>query len=353
MQVEKRNELVELTKDNYERDFSDRHLLDEALANCAEQKPNDTALIDAAGGKTLNWQNFEQATTAIAVRLLDLGFEQGDVFASALPVITEQALLYYGCLKIGALFLPLNPMLDRKTGLRAVAQIKAKAYAAYVSGQDLSGIGEALEKNCPTVETFLCFGGDAGLAQDGSAFIEGARDFARSEHEKGMDSEILNTFTERGMEIEEEDPALALLVSREGEEVRIKQLSHMEISFQNMRIGGACNLQEASCMIANQPAHTMEGLFGQITSAVFWGRKAVLTDGTDAAQTLKAVVQYKADVLIQDQQQYEAMWNLADYESHDLSSLACVVCTSTDTDDQFIKSLAAMAPLSGCIAVFP
>ncbi len=325
--------IPQLTADDYERDFSDRHLLDEALANWAEEKAGDTALISAENGNEITWEQFEQATTAIAVKLLDMGFEKGDVFATALPMIPEHVLLYYGCLKIGALMLELDPEMDAEAMRQAIEHMQAKAFAFSASPTfDASSL--------PCVRSWLQFGADASsfaAAENGASFIEGARDFARSEHAKGMDSEILNTFTMRGMELDEEDPALAVYVDIENGTPRIAQLSHQAISCQNMNLGSALGLQQNSRLLAT-PLPCGLSLLLHITSAVFWGKTAVLLPSFDAA----AIEKYAVDTLLLLPEQLETLWN----SKKDLHvQTAC--CLSVPQDPDFTENLKTFAAIAG------
>ncbi len=348
------NGWTELTRDNYERDFADRHLLDEALANQAETQPQAIALTDAVGGVSYTWQEFEQTTTAIAAKLIDLGFEKGDVFASYLPMQAEQALLAYSCLKIGALYLVLNPQTDLQMLADAVAELTVKACA--IEG-DLPSrepdFADNLKAACPALETLICFGTadpPAGCIA-GESFIEDARIFAKAEYEKGMDSDVLNRFTMRGMEIDEDDPAVAQLVTRTEKKPTLHTLSHRSISYSNMLIG-AIGLEDAACIIANLPAYDL-GLLGQLASAVFWGKRTLLMRSFDAKQTLDAVAGNEGVALIGKPEQFQAIWALDTYADCDRATLTAAVCLGSEPATHFTDRLTYMAPAAGCRSDLP
>jgi len=99
------------------------------IAYWANAKPDALAIINADTGVEVTWQRFEQASTAFALKLLDMGFKKGDFLATSLPMLTEHIFLEYACFKIGVIYTPLDLRLKGPEVIRSLALIKAKGYA--------------------------------------------------------------------------------------------------------------------------------------------------------------------------------------------------------------------------------
>ena len=85
------------TLGHYEHDFADRHSLHGVIAKWAAEKPQALAIIDADSQKQYTYQQFDQITSALALKLLKLGFRKGDFLATSLPFLPEHVFLEYAC----------------------------------------------------------------------------------------------------------------------------------------------------------------------------------------------------------------------------------------------------------------
>ena len=108
MKLETRHGVPQCTLENYEQDFADRHLLHQVVAKWAREKPDALAIINAETKQEITWKQFEQATTALAMLLLQMGFQKGDFLATSLPYLTEHVYLEYACFKTGVIHVPLD-----------------------------------------------------------------------------------------------------------------------------------------------------------------------------------------------------------------------------------------------------
>ncbi|GAA1324098.1 long-chain fatty acid--CoA ligase [Leucobacter albus] len=66
------------------------------------------------GESELSYQQFEQATQLVAALLQQEGVRPGDRIALMLPNVPHFALLYYGALRLGAIVVPMNPLLKER-----------------------------------------------------------------------------------------------------------------------------------------------------------------------------------------------------------------------------------------------
>ena len=69
-----KNRVPQYTLEHYERDFADRHLLHGCIEKWAREKPDFTAIIDAETGRQFSYRQFDETATALALKLLEMGF---------------------------------------------------------------------------------------------------------------------------------------------------------------------------------------------------------------------------------------------------------------------------------------
>ena len=66
----------------YEDDYFDRQLVHESIEKWAREKPKNIALISANSGQKFTWKEFDDNSTAIAYKLIEMGIEKGDFIAA-------------------------------------------------------------------------------------------------------------------------------------------------------------------------------------------------------------------------------------------------------------------------------
>jgi long-chain acyl-CoA synthetase len=83
------------------------------LVRSAGDTPNALALRFGDGG-TMTYAELEEASRRAAALLYELGVKAGDRVAMMLPNVPHFAVLYYGTLRIGAVVVPMNPLLKER-----------------------------------------------------------------------------------------------------------------------------------------------------------------------------------------------------------------------------------------------
>src|SRR4051795_1317618 len=81
------------------------HLYDALTARFG---PRDKPFLTTPEGRTVSYGDLEEGSAKIASVLRDLGVGPGDRVAVQVEKSPEAVLLYLGCLRAGAVFLPLN-----------------------------------------------------------------------------------------------------------------------------------------------------------------------------------------------------------------------------------------------------
>jgi acyl-CoA synthetase (AMP-forming)/AMP-acid ligase II len=118
--------LPQLTLDDYNRKFADRHLLHGVVAKWARERPEAISLLSAETGRTVTWSEFDRFTTALACEWLRLGFKKGDCMVTLLPMSVDHVLLEYSLFKIGVIVVPLDLRLPAVEVLRVVEMLRPR-----------------------------------------------------------------------------------------------------------------------------------------------------------------------------------------------------------------------------------
>src|SRR5574338_1301488 len=100
--------IPQVTLDQYELDYADRHLIHAAVDYWARKKPDEPAIINASRGTQLTWAGLRDASHRLAAALAPLGFRKGDFLAASLPLLDEHIVLEYACFRLGVIHAPLD-----------------------------------------------------------------------------------------------------------------------------------------------------------------------------------------------------------------------------------------------------
>ena len=288
-----------------------------------------------------------------ALRLLDMGIEQGDRVATQLVLVPEHMILMYACFKIGAIIAPLDVRLTENEVVRDVNKISPKAFffLGKTPVKDFRKMGQAVKEGCPSVEHLVQFTPNPGPGEllDGALAITQMMDKKRLVWLK-----LKNIFTgglaKAYAMVGPRTPALIIYTTGTTGEPKPALLCHENIIVQNQILFRAfeqnVSLDKFVCLVNLPPSHV-----GCVTetfmTTLFAGGTAVLLRIFDAHNTLEAIQKHKITVLGQIPTMFRMLWNLPDYHKYDLSSLEFVVYGGSSVDLGFLKKMAAMAPNFG------
>jgi len=336
-------QMPQFSLDDYEKLFADRHRLQDVVAKWAKERPAVPALLDAEGGRAVTWSEFDRFTSALAAELLRLGFAKGDFLVTLLPMSVNHVLLEYSCFKIGVIVAPLDLRLSPAEVIRALEILRPRGFATLgVKAQfDLRPLWLAVQARCTWIEHLI--------AVDSDEEIPGTRSLASiveaaSSHEIDSDSE-----TEvASVAVTEFDGALVIFTTGSTGSPKPALLSHRNITVQNMCMCGAFfGGDRGSRILVNLPASHVGGQTEALMSILFGGGTAVLLELFDAGRSMRAISQYRVEILGQIPAMYNLEWMLKDYDRHDLSSLKFAAYGGNAVSRPFIDQLAAMSPLIG------
>ncbi len=351
IQFERRNGVPQMTLEHFERDFGDRHLLHGIVAKWAKELPDALAIINADTGETLTWTRFQQLSTALALKLLDMGYRTGDFLATSLPLLTQHVLLEYACFQIGVVAVPLDLRLKGPEVIRCLGLVKPKGFAflGKTPVADFRDLGRAVQATCPFVEHLIQFSAPdeciAG-ALSAAALAADAGRLAAEAAQAGAASALLRRHREALAAVGENDGCLVIFTTGSTGYPKPALLSHRSITCQNMCIGYGFGMGEPGTMrmLVNLPPSHVGCQTEQLMTTFFLGGTAVILHVFDAAKSLKAIQDHAVTCFGQIPALFNMEWRLPDYDAYDLKSLKFALYGGQQVPRAFLDRLATMAP---------
>ena len=351
-QVEKLHGVPQYTLEHFEEDFGHLHLVHGAVSHWAKVKPEAVAMIDAETDQSWTWVEIDRTTTALAMQLLEMGFEKGDFLATSLPLLPEHVFLEYACFKIGVIHAPLDLRLKGPEVIRSLGLIQAKGFAflGKTPVADFSPVGEAVQAHCPFVEHFIQFvppGQEIDGAVSAFTLAAQARALGEAAAKDPAGTPALHKLLAAMAAIDENDGAQVIYTTGSTGLPKPALLSHRNITCQNMCLGAAFGMFEDSRMLVNLPPSHVGCQAEQLMTTFFGGGTAVLLHIFDPEKSLKAIEDYKVNSFGQIPALFALEWRLPNYADFDLSSLAFALYGGQQVSRQFLEQLQQMSPKFG------
>lgn len=347
-ELAQKNGVPQYTLDHYEEDFADRHLLHDAIAKWAREKPDFPAIIEFDTGREFSYSQFDKITTALALKLVEHGYRKGDFLATSLPLMAEHIFLEYACFKIGVIHAPLDLRLKAPEVIRSLGLIQAKGFAflGNTPVADFRPLGKAVQEHCPFVTHFLQF-------SPPEETIEGAMSAMALAGEalplvvNPKSSPAFENYQAIAASVTETDGAQVIYTTGSTGYPKPALLSHRNITCQNMCLAGAFGITDASRMLVNLPPSHVGCQGEQLMTTFFAGGTAVVLRVFDAEKSLKAIEGYKVDIMGQIPAMFNFQWRLPNFADYDLSSLKFALYGGQQVTRPFLEQLTQMAPRCG------
>ena len=347
-----RGGVPQYTLEHFETEYADRHLLHGIIAKWAKEKPDQIAMEVVDTKASYTYAQFDRMTTALALKLLKMGFKKGDFLATSLPFLAEHIFIEYACFKIGVIHAPLDLRLKAPEVIRSLELIQAKGFAflGKIPIADFSLLGKAVQQACPFVDTFIQFSPpDETIDGAVSAFVVAAE--AKAEAEAIMadpaNSPELKAYMEITGSITENDGCQVIYTTGSTGFPKPALQSHRNITCQNMCLGAAFGMDEAPRMLVNLPPSHVGGQAEQLMTPFFWGGTCVVMHIFDPEKTMQAIQDYKVRHFGQIPALFAMEWRLPNYADYDRSSLQFALYGGQQVSRQFLEQLSQMAPRFG------
>jgi len=344
-EVRLRNGVPQYTLEHYNGEFGDRHLLHGVVEKWAKERPEKIALEIVDTGEKYSYREFDEITTALAVHLVELGHKKGDFVATMLPLLVEHIFLEYACFKIGAIHAPLDLRLKAEEVLRSLGLIQARTFVfqGKTAVGDFSPLGVAVQQHCPFVQQFIQFAPANETVADA---LPVSRIVARVEAllSNPSVSSSWHKYQEIANSVQETDGAQVIYTTGSTGLPKPALLTHRNITAQNMCLGGAFDMTDGARMLVHLPPSHVGCQGEQLMTTLFWGGTALVMHLFDAERTLKAIQDYKVEILGQIPAMFAMQWILPNYDSYDLSSLKLALHGGQQVSREFLSKLCTMAP---------
>jgi len=333
------------TLEHYEGEFGDRHFLHGVVTKWAKERPDTVALKIVDTGETYTYKEFDEITTALAVHLVEMGYQKGDFVATMLPLLAEHIFLEYACFKIGAIHAPLDLRLKVDEVIRSLGLIQAKAFVfqGKTPIADFSPLGVAVKEHCPFVEKFIQF----APPNETVAGAISAEDLAQKVErllENPSRSDGWQRYQEMTQSVKESDGVQVIYTTGSTGLPKPALLTHRNITSQNMCLGGGFDMTHGARMLVHLPPSHVGCQGEQLMTTLFWGGTAIVMHLFDAEKTLRAVQEHQVEVLGQIPAMYAMQWALPNYKDYDLSSLQLALHGGQQVTQEFLVQLSSMAP---------
>lgn len=323
--------IPQVTLQQFDDEYRDRHLIHGALDWWAARKPDDVAIINATRGTRLTWRELERGSMAIAAELARMGFRKGDFLAASLPMLNEHILLEYACFRLGVIHAPLDLRLQPAEVVRCLNLIRPKGYffLGKTPAADFRALGEVVRAQCASIEHLVQFSpADQCIPGATSMFDLLAR--ARPEPVES--------------EVNEHDGAQVIFTTGSTGSPKPALLSHRGITCQNLCLGTAFGFGPGQRVLCNLPASHVGGQAEVLMTCLFTGAEAVTLEVFDAGKSLDAIEQHGVTLIGQIPAMFNLEWRTAGFPERNFASLRTAVYGGQAVPRPFLDRMLQMAP---------
>jgi len=325
-------------------------LLNNYVEKWASEMPNKKAIIQYEDGREISYKEFNSLIDFFALRLLDMGIKKGDVVSSQLVLFPEHMAIMYACLKIGAIFAPLDLRLKKEEVRRDLDKIKPKIF--FIHGKtpliDFNEIAEYIYNHCDYIEQMVQVLAEPNTDKpiDGAISIQQMMPKA-----KLIALKVKNIFSGKlnkaYQQVTTKTPAIIIFTTGTTGSPKPALMSHENIIVQNQILALGSEMTANDCILVNLPPSHVGCITETLMTMMFLGGTAIFLKVFSVENSLKAIQKHKVTILGQIPTQYRMMWNEPDYEKYDLTSLKFAVYAGSSVDVAFLKQLQTMAPKIG------
>jgi acyl-CoA synthetase (AMP-forming)/AMP-acid ligase II len=325
--------IAQVTLEQYEQEYRDRHLIHRAVDYWAGRNPDDLAIVNATRGTTLTWRQLQRGSMALANELWRRGFRAGEYLAASLPLLDEHILLEYACFRLGVIHVPLDLRLPAAEVIRCLSLVRAKGYCflGKTPLADFAALGEAVREQCGFIEHLVQFSAPADC-------IAGAVSFGQwMQAAQNRPPAAISGPSEQ-------DGAQVIFTTGSTGSPKAALLSHRGITCQNLCLGTAFAFGPGQRVLCNLPASHVGGQAEILMTSLFTGAAAVTLEIFDAVKSLDAIERHGVTLLGQIPAMFNLEWRTSDYARRNLASLRSAVYGGQAVPRPFLERMLQMAP---------
>ena len=98
------------------------------LDKWAQETPNKIAIIQHEDNRYVTYKQLKTLSAFFALKLIDLGIKKGDIISTQLALFPEHIALMYACMRIGAIFSPIDLRLKKEEVRRDLDKTQSKMF---------------------------------------------------------------------------------------------------------------------------------------------------------------------------------------------------------------------------------
>lgn len=337
--------LPQYSWEDYHRDYSDRHLLHGVVAKWAAERPHQTAIIEFDTGREVTYQELHDQSTALALRLVELGYRKGDFLATLLPLTVEHILLEYACFQIGVIHAPLDTRLKADEIVRSLGLIQAKGFVTprRAADGDEPDIAEAVRGSCDYLQHLLiCGEGNPSLPGElpASALFQVGPATRNN-------ASLVHRYKELSKQVCSTDGAQVIYTTGSTGLPKPALLSHRNITVQNLCLAGGAGLLNISRWLVNLPPSHVGCQAEELMTIFFTGATAVILHRFDPEMSLRAIERYQVEAIGQIPSMFQMQWHLPHCANFDLRSVRVALFGGQQVTRPFVQQLCDAFPQVG------
>lgn len=278
---------AEYSKPFYESGAWRRRTTLDDLHDQARVQPSTPAIVNHySSGEpqyTLTWGELDDAVRRAALGLVDLGVARGEVVAFQLPNWWQFSVIYFACVQVGAIALPIMPIMRKREVGQALAVVGSRVFIVPARYRHYDYVGMALElrDSLNALEHVFVIGeGDPP---------EGAKSFASYFLERDADTERYAELDQRAAKPDE--IAVVKFTSGTTGEAKGVLHTHNTLFATTRAIPELMQLDSSDVVVMPSPLVHMSGFLYGLLMPMTWGMKAVYQDVWDGPTMLKLINQ--------------------------------------------------------------
>lgn len=325
-------------------------LINSYLEKWAKETPNHIAIIQHEDDRFVSYKQLKTLSDFFALRLVNMGIKKGDIVATQLALFTEHIALMYACLKIGAIFAPLDLRLKKEEVVRDLDKIKPKIFFFFGKTPliDFNEIGEYVYNHCNYINYMVQLLMDPIKEKpiQGVITIQEMMLKPKLILLKIKDS-LTGDLKKIYKTIDTKTPAIIIFTTGTTGTPKPALLSHENIIIQNEILCKGAQMDKNNRTLVNLPPSHVGCITETLLTTFYMGATAVLLKVFQVKLSLEAIEKHKVTLLGQIPTQFRMMWAEPDYKKYDLSSLKFAAYGGSSVDVEFLNKLALMAPKFG------
>jgi fatty-acyl-CoA synthase len=317
------------------------------LDKWAQETPNKVAIIQHEDNRYVTYKQLKALSAFFALKLVDLGIKKGDIISTQLALFPEHIALMYACMRIGAIFSPIDLRLKKEEVRRDLDKTQSKMF--FFHGKtpliDFNEIGEYVRENCPYIKYLIQVLPDP----KGEKPIDGAQTIQSMMSKPGLVwLKLKDIFTGKLEKItrnlDTQLPAIIIFTTGTTGPPKPALMSHENVIVQNEILTRSTGMKNTDRTLVNLPASHVGCLTEAMLTTFYGGATAVFLKVFNVDLSLQAIEKHKVTLLGQIPTQFRLMWAHPDYSGYDLSSLRFAIYGGSSVDIEFLNKLAKMAP---------